>query len=168
MTDPIEPGSVALKPRPERFCQILANDGGTFLDAYLRSTKGHPPEATPGRRVSASRMAARLDVRDRIAFLRREAAKKAAEQPAELITTERLQVLMEDVTASLMGAAIAASNSGNHGTGQAIRGSITVHAGRSARVVKRTPAPERMADSVDLDGALERLHYCCCHRDNEV
>lgn len=156
-----EPGSVKMKSeRLERFARILGEtDGGlTLVEAWIQSDPAEvKPKVTPGRRVSASKAGKR--VADRVAFIKQ---KNASTAPTASLTAERLTTLMSSVTASLLSAADAANRAGSNAIAQQLRKAITVHAGRSVRLGRRSPALEQNADEIDIDGVLERLHYCKC------
>ena len=156
----IKPGSAPLRSRDERFAQLVADaDGGqSRVESWVQSDPAEvKPEITPGRRVSASKAGKRCA--DRIAYLKQQNTSTA---PTERLTAHRLTALMEEVTRSLMSAADSAQKAGSHSIAQILRKSITVHAGRSERVDRRSPTPARSANDIDVTAMVERLYYCTC------
>lgn len=156
-----EPGSVPLRrERDERFAQILAaSDGGiTKVQAWCESDPAEAkPDATSGRRVSASKALKRAA--ERVAYIKRQNATDAS---TTTLTAERLSVLMASITSALVTAAKAAQAAGADNIAQQLRKSITVHAGRSERVEHRSPAPEENQDAVDVDSIVRRFYTCFC------
>jgi len=148
------------RPRDERFAQLLAGAGTiSLLDAWIESSaEGVKPDPSPSLRVTASRAGKR--VADRVAYLKRQRAAESA--PSEPLTAERLSALMASTTAALLDAANAAQFAGADSIAQHLRKTITVHAGRSARVERRAPSKERKTGVVDIDAVLARLFPCRC------
>lgn len=159
---PTEPGSAPLRNmRHERFALLLAEDRGlTQLECYCRSAEPHV-EPTPGRQVSASRLANTDVVQERVAYLKRQRAESSVAHTAIPISRDALADLMEQTTAALMVAADAASRIGAENVALSLRKTITVHAGRTARTLRRAPAPEKCAPELPLDDMLARLECSC-------
>lgn len=146
-------GSSSLrKAHYEAFAQNVAA-GMLLIDAWCAATGA---QATPGRRVTATRVNAREDVMDRIAYLRRT---RAAPSAREHLTASHLSELMEKVTESLTQAAEAAVRAGaSYAQQSAIRKCLVTHAGRSQRVESRAPSPEK-ADDIR---PIRDVYYCTC------
>lgn len=159
---PEEPGSARLRnTRHERFAILLSEDRGlTQLEAYCHSAEP-PVEPTPGRQVSASRLANTDAVQERVAYLKRQRAESSAAHAAPPITRDALADLMEQTTAALMVAADAASRIGAENVALSLRKTITVHAGRTARTIRRAPAPEKGSPDLPLDDMLARMECSC-------
>ncbi len=157
-----QPGSTPLKNgMHERFAQTLAADSGlSQVEAYCRAARPSVP-VTKGRQVSASRTAARDDVRDRLSFLKRERA-DARQQASEPVTRESIHALLEEVTSALMDASRAASAAGADGIAQQLHKVIVVHAGRQNRAATRAPEEAKDRTSYDPAPALARLEWCSC------
>lgn len=140
------------KAHYEAFAQNVAA-GMLLIDAWCAATGA---EATPGRRVTSTRVNAREDVMDRIAYLRRNRAVTGA---PERLSAHRLSDLMEEVTEALTGAAEASARAGaSYAQKSAIRKAIVVHSGRSQRVESRAPPPEK----VDYILPICDFYYCTC------
>lgn len=142
--------------RHETFAQILARPAPpTLVDAWCESFDGLRPEATAGRRVTASNVHARPEVLDRIAFLRK--ARRTAQIAQEPLTEARLSHLMQECTKELVRASEAAERAGLSATQAAqIRHKIVVHAGRTNRInCEITPVTEPEIQ-------FRELHWCAC------
>lgn len=155
-------GSSPLKPRLERFCQIhaLAKGGVTQIQAYCQSADP-PVEPTPGRQVSASRLASRNDVKDRIAWLRKQQADARAAH-SEPVTRESIHRLLDEVTAALIEASKAAAEAGADGIAQQLHKVLVVHAGRSQRANARAPVKKVERQDFDSETTLESFYFCSC------
>lgn len=143
--------------RHEAFAEILARPAPpSLVDAWCESFDGPKPDATAGRRVTASNVHARPEVLDRIAYLRRQ--RLAARSAPETLTEARLSDLMRQCTQELVRASEAAERAGLGATQAAqIRHKIVVHAGRTGRmrgVTAETPPEPEMP--------LRELHWCTC------
>lgn len=154
------PGSQALKPRAERFAVLLC-DGMTQLPAYCQSAEP-PVPPSKGRQVAASRLANREDVRDRVAFLKRERA-DARSVNAEPVTRQAIHSLLEEVTAALRAGSEAASRAGSGAIAQQLNRVILTHSGRSNRASVRAPVEEKADLTFDTELALTRLSWCRCN-----
>lgn len=143
--------------RHERFAQLLAApEHYTLVQAYCLSD-GSPakPEPTPGRGVNASKLAARGDVKERIAWLRAERAREA--QPVE-ITVDTVSALMEEITAKYISIQRLADDLGLDELAQKMRRALTIHAGRAERLGRDAPAPVHAATTrFDREGFIERM-----------
>lgn len=155
------PGSEpCARQRDERFCQLVA-DEWTYIDAWVESAPGaNKPAPTPGRRVSASKAAARC--LDRIAWLKRERAKASAHNQQEAVTAASLAELMQEVMETLTGAVGHASNVGEQALATQIRKLISTHAGRSYRLTESTGSIPDDTPDVPVENYLRRLSYCEC------
>lgn len=152
-----DPGSLSLaNGRHERFAQILARPAPpSLIDAWCESFDGPRPEATPGRRVTASNVHARPEVLDRIAYLRK--TRRIARETPEPLTEARLADLMQQCTKELVRASEAAERAGLSATQAAqIRHKIVVHAGRTHRMNGEV-APKK-----DAEITFRKLHWCAC------
>lgn len=160
-TNKIEAGSEPMESkRLEKFAQILAEqDGGiSLVKAWCQSDPAEvKPEPSNGRRVSSSNAMKR--VAGRVAWLKQ---KNASTAPVESLTAERLSVLMEETTASLMAAARHAQKAGANNIAQQLRKTLTIHAGRSSRLEQRVPPQDKTSDVLDVDSILSRLTPCTC------
>lgn len=125
--------------RDQRFAKLVAIDGLTYTAAWVESASGFPkPEPTPGRRVSASKAAARC--KDLITEMRLQKAKAAA--PVEVATDpQSILQLMDEVSAALLQASKTAKAHGANRLANALRQSLTRHVGRHARVSQRVENP---------------------------
>jgi len=124
---------------------------------------GVPLEATPGRRVSASRAHARL--KDRLEYLRQERASILPEIDTSADFQESdLREIMESVTATLIAASEQARNLGHQNLATALRSELTTHAGRRARVESRTKEVVKLDPQSDviIDDLKARFFRCVC------
>lgn len=150
-------GALPLKnKRHETFAQILARPAPpSLIDAWCESFDGSRPEATAGRRVTASNVHARPEVLDRIANLRK--TRRTTQETPEPLTEARLADLMQQCTKELVRASEAAERAGLSATQAAqIRHKIVVHAGRTNRM------PSNAAPETKPQISLRKLHWCAC------
>lgn len=156
-----ESGSEPLrKANHERFAALLAEGGLTQVQAYCQSVTPHL-EPTPGRVVSASRLANAEPVQHRVAFLRRERAEARAAEAAP-VTRESIHALLDEVTSALLDASKAAGAAGADGLRQQLNRVILTHAGRSHRAHARAPLDKEDRPSFDSESALSALKWCDC------
>jgi hypothetical protein len=142
--------------RHEAYAQILARPAPpSLVDAWCESADGQRPEATAGRRVTASNVHARPEVLDRIAYLRR--SRQTALGSQEPITEARLTRMMQECTKELVRASEAAERAGLSAAQAAqIRHKIVVHAGRASRM-NGEAAPE-----IKPEILMSKLYWCTC------
>jgi len=121
--------------RDRRFSKLVAVDGLTYSAAWIESAEGFPkPEPTPGRRVSASKAAARC--KDLIAEMRLQKTKASA--PVEMRTDPHsILRLMDEVSQALLQASKTAKAHGANRLANTLRQSLTRHVGRQSRVSQR-------------------------------
>ena len=149
-----------LKPRVERFCQLLATGGLTQIQAYCQSAEP-PVESTSGRQVSASRLANRKDVQERVAWLRKRQADVRMTH-SEPVTRESIHRLLEEVTTALLDASALAAKAGADGIAQQLHKTMVVHAGRSQRASARAPAKDIERQDFDTEAVLASFYWCKC------
>ena len=148
-----DPGREPLrKPHYELFAQNVAS-GMQMGDAYAAAIG---KALTPGRRVSATKVHARSEVLDRIAYLRRTNVAKGA---PERLTGSYLSRLMANVTKALTRAAeVAARTGASYAQQSDIRTGVVSHAGRTTRLEAKAPPIEK-SDEV---WPANDFHYCTC------
>ncbi len=148
------------KPHYELFAQNVAS-GMQMGDAYAAAIGR---ALTAGRRVSATKVHARPEVLDRVAYLRRT---KAAASAPERLTGSHLSELMETVTVALTRAAEVAARSGaSYAQQSAIRKGIqnsieTVNA--IAVDVDGTDKARRVADRIHELGLMAVVYTTHSH-----
>lgn len=154
-------GASPLKPRKERFAQLLVTDNGlTQVEKYCRSVRPHLP-VTKGRQVNASRMAKAPDVAARVAYLKKQKADRA-QANAEPVTAENLTQLMHEITDVLVKGADAAERVGAQAVSTQLRRLVSTHIGRLQRSHSGGKGDVDPAPRFDLDGAHGRLKWCQC------
>lgn len=148
-----DPGREPLrKPHYELFSQNVAS-GMQIGDGYSAAI-GKP--LTPGRRVSATKVHARPELLDRIAYLRR---RNVASGAPERLTGSHLSELMASVTGALTRAAeVAAQTGASYANQSAIRKGIVTHAGRTMRLESKAPPIEKS----DEFWPANDFHFCTC------
>lgn len=161
-----------LSARENRFCSILAQserDGEplTLVDAYCESAEGFiKPDPTPGLRVSASRMHARLRVQKRLEELSAQfAAEKTPAGPVQRIDAQSIAGVMNDITEALHAASVAAKEHGAANIARSLQKCLTVHIGRVRRVDARTETapPDTDTDAVNkMRDAIWQTPICTC------
>lgn len=153
-------GSKPLRPRLERFAQLLASpERRSAVDCWCLSDPNPvKPEPSKGREVRASRNANLPAVKCRVAFLR---AERAASQQESTFDADGVSELMQRVTSKLLEIGELAERMGESELAQKMRKATIIHAGRSERLHKHVPEAEEKND-VDWDAKLDRLRLCDC------
>lgn len=154
-------GSKPLRPRLERFAQLLASpERRSAVDCWCLSDPNPvKPEPTKGREVRSSRNANLPAVKRRVAFIRAERA--AAFEQAD-IDADGVAELMEKVTAKFLSIGELAEQLGLSEMAAKLRRMTTLHAGRAERLHRHVPEAEEKSEQPDWDATLLRLRLCDC------
>lgn len=155
-----EDGSEALRPRLERFAQLLASpEKRTATECWcLSDPSPTKPEPTPGRQVAASRNANRSEVMARVAYLRAERAQVLDSE----LDQESVSKIMASVTERFLRISEMAEQMGLSELAQKLRRMTIIHSGRSARLHRFAPEMEERGRGIDANAALDRLPICQC------
>ena len=155
-----KPGSEPLKPRLEAFAQSVA-DGVGLSDSWIHSAEAldKEPPTIVSARVSGSRANARIDVQERIAFLK---ARNASVDGAQEVTSANLMELMDSVSKTVRHGIEVAEKRGEVTLSQRLRSSLLGHLSRWGRAHKRVG--EVVEDTPQIDSAtmLARLQSANC------
>jgi len=167
MSNAIDPQSrdpaKAFNERYKRFIELLVEGDRSLTAAWVMSGGGKAEDATPGHRVSASRAGKKVEAR--VAYLRAQRAATPRPDATEPMTADRLQTMMQSVTATLIAASDAAKAVGQHTVANSIQAQIVVHSGRLKRLQNRAgPAPKAKVKAlpIDRDRVVAAFFDCTC------
>ena len=157
--DPAKP----FNDRYEKFIELLIEGDRSLTAAWVMSGGMKAEDATPGHRVSASRAGKKVEAR--VAYLRALRAATPRPDASEPMTADRLQTMMQSVTATLIAASDAAKACGEHIVANSIQAEIVTHSGRLQRLQNRTgPAPKAKVKAlpIDRDRVVAAFYDCTC------